>query len=109
MEYCEFLECIKKQIVRRTGDNVYINHVIKNNGYELDGIVIMEEGNNISPNIYLNHFYNEYKNGVTIDDITQDILRLYNENKNKIVIDSKFFSDFDNLRSCIVYLSLIHI
>lgn len=103
MEYCEFLECIKKQIARRTGDNVYINHVVKNNGYELDGIVIMEEGNNISPNIYLNHFYNEYKNGVTIDDITQDILRLYNENKNKIVIDSKFFSDFDNLRSCIVY------
>ena len=51
MEYCEFLECIKKQIARRTGDNVYINHVIKNNGYELDGIVIMEEGNNISPNI----------------------------------------------------------
>lgn len=105
MEYCEFLECIKDEVAKRTGkeDNVYINHVIKNNGCELDGLVIMERDNNVSPNIYLNSFYGDYKSGITIDDIAENILRLYDENKNKIVIDSKFFLDFANLRHRIVY------
>ena len=64
------------------GGVVSINHVIKNNGCELDGLVIMEEGKHISPTIYLNGFYKQYQNGRTVEDIVREILHIYNENKD---------------------------
>ena len=39
-----------------------INHIIKNNGKELDGIVIMEEGSKVAPTIYVNSYYKDYVN-----------------------------------------------
>ena len=59
MEYGDFLQCVQEYAKKETGRGgvVSINHVIKNNGCELDGLVIMEEGKHISPTIYLNGFY----------------------------------------------------
>ena len=55
MEYGDFLQCVQEYAKKETGRGgvVSINHVIKNNGCELDGLVIMEEGKHISPTIYL--------------------------------------------------------
>lgn len=46
MEYGDFLQCVQEYAKKETGRGgvVSINHVIKNNGCELDGLVIMEEG-----------------------------------------------------------------
>ena len=65
MEYGDFLQCVQEYAKKETGRGgvVSINHVIKNNGCELDGLVIMEEGKHISPTIYLNGFYKQYQNG----------------------------------------------
>lgn len=63
MEYGDFLQCVQEYAKKETGRGgvVSINHVIKNNGCELDGLVIMEEGKHISPTIYLNGFTNSIK------------------------------------------------
>ena len=68
MEYGDFLQCVQEYAKKETGRGgvVSINHVIKNNGCELDGLVIMEEGKHISPTIYLNGFYKQYQNGRTV-------------------------------------------
>ena len=83
MEYGDFLQCVQEYAKKETGRGgvVSINHVIKNNGCELDGLVIMEEGKHISPTIYLNGFYKQYQNGRTVEDIVREILHIYNENK----------------------------
>ena len=62
MEYREFINYIKENsaYIAGEGGTTTINHVIKNNGCELDGRVIMEKGRNISPTIYLNGFFEEY-------------------------------------------------
>jgi hypothetical protein len=39
----------------------------------LDGIVIQNEGSNIAPNIYINHFYEDYENGRSMDSIVDAI------------------------------------
>lgn len=46
MEYKEFVEYIKMNAgyIAGEGGNITINHVIKNNGCEMDGLVIMEKG-----------------------------------------------------------------
>ena len=105
MEYGEFLQCVKERTLEAAGEGgtVTINHIIKNNGCELDGLVIMEEGSNISPTIYLNSFYNAYANGRELEDIICEIVNIYTNNKDKISVTSDYFLDFENIREKIVY------
>ena len=94
MEYGDFLQCVQEYAKKETGRGgvVSINHVIKNNGCELDGLVIMEEGKHISPTIYLNGFYKQYQNGRTVEDIVREILHIYNENKDNNSLEKSSFS-----------------
>ena len=79
MEYQEFIEYVKDNTLYLTGEGgtATINHVIKNNGCELDGLVLMEKDNDIAPTIYLNRLYEEYKRGKDIDAIIREIETIY--------------------------------
>lgn len=58
--------------------SVTLNHVMKNNGTELDGITIMEKDKNIAPTIYINSFYDRYREGVSLKAVVSEIIRIYN-------------------------------
>ena len=105
MKYCEFLDCIQNQTKSTAGKGgkVTVNHMIKNNGRELDGLVIMEENSHISPTIYLNDYYEQYINGRRLDSIVNEIITIYKENKNKISINTGLFNDFNSIKDMIVY------
>ncbi len=105
MEYSEFLEHVrvKSMPIAKDGGTVLINHVIKNNGCEFDGLVITEKDSRVSPTIYLNSYYDDYKGGREIEDIVNDIHRIYIENKDRITVNPNDFMDFDKIKSTIVY------
>lgn len=58
---------------------VKTEHILKNNGVELDSILIMREGENITPSIYLNDYYEEYKSGKTVDMIAREVIAGYHQ------------------------------
>lgn len=105
MEYREFLENIRKEVESRYDSNVSVtlNHVMKNNGTELDGITIMEKDKNIAPTIYINSFYDRYREGVSLKAVVSEIIRIYNQNKNSININADYFENYENVRKTIVY------
>lgn len=105
MEYREFLENVRKEVESRYDSNVSVtlNHVMKNNGTELDGITIMEKDKNIAPTIYINSFYDRYREGVSLKAVVSEIIRIYNQNKNSININVDYFENYENVRKTIVY------
>lgn len=105
MEYREFLENVRKEVESRYDSNVNVtlNHVMKNNGTELDGITIMEKDKNIAPTIYINSFYDRYREGVSLKAVVSEIIRIYNQNKNSININADYFENYENVRKTIVY------
>lgn len=105
MEYREFLENVRKEVESRYDSNVSVtlNHVMKNNGTELDGITIMEKDKNIAPTIYINSFYDRYREGVSLKAVVSEIIRIYNQNKNSININGDYFENYENVRKTIVY------
>ena len=105
MEYCEFLENIQNRTksIAGEGGKVTVNHILKNNGKELDGLTIMEEDSCISPTIYLNDYYEQYENGRGLDNILSEIRLIYMQNKDRIKINTDLFYDFLKVRSMIVY------
>ena len=105
MEYREFLDNVRKEVESRYDSNVSVtlNHVMKNNGTELDGITIMEKDKNIAPTIYINSFYDRYREGVSLKAVVSEIIRIYNQNKNSININADYFENYENVRKTIVY------
>ena len=105
MEYKEFVEYIKMNAgyIAGEGGNITINHVIKNNGCEMDGLVIMEKGKDIAPTIYLDSFYELYTNGENIKNIIRQIEVIYEHNKNNVTFDVNILKHFDTIKDKIVY------
>lgn len=105
MEYKEFVEYIKMNAgyIAGEGGNITINHVIKNNGCEMDGLVIMEKGKDIVPTIYLDSFYELYTNGENIKNIIRQIEVIYEQNKNNVTFDVNILKHFDTIKDKIVY------
>lgn len=105
MEYKEFVEYIKMNAgyIAGEGGNITINHLIKNNGCEMDGLVIMEKGKDIAPTIYLDSFYELYTNGENIKNIIRQIEVIYEQNKNNVTFDVNILKHFDTIKDKIVY------
>ena len=63
MNFNKFIEDIKKMVKEYLGNDVQVQDktVLKNNGVRLTGIVIIEEKQNCVPNIYLNGYYEQFK------------------------------------------------
>ncbi len=78
MNYEEFKQEVAENIkdyLNESFENasVDIKQIVKNNGVELDGLIIRKEDENITPNIYLNGLFEEYNNGKGMDEIMQNI------------------------------------
>lgn len=105
MKYDEFLDFIQNQTKSTAGKggSVRINHIIKNNGRELDGLVILEKDCSVSPTIYLNQYYEQHRNGRELSEIVNEILVIYRQNRDRIQVNTNLFNEFLNVRSMIVY------
>lgn len=105
MESGVFFEHVKEKVSQTMGEEyvVHLNEIVKNNGLELTGIVIMKNGMNAAPTIYLNEFYEEYQDGKDFSDIVENIISIYYDNNDKLEMDFSFFEDFEKVRPKIMY------
>lgn len=59
------------------GYNIQMNTILKNNSISMDGVVILKDGAKMTPNIYLEEYYESYKEGMSIEVVVQSILAAY--------------------------------
>ena len=115
MVYQEFLNYIKDNLVDYMKDRlkskeddsrfeehayeVELHKVVKNNGIVLDGIAIRIDGANISPNIYLNSYYENYQMGRPVTSIMEEIVYLYEQAKEESDIDIVDILDYKTAKN----------
>lgn len=104
MKYQEFIENIKEHVISQVSpaQKVIVQPVIKNNGTVYDGLIIIDPILNISPTIYLNPYYHRFLNGVSMEDIYEDIMTTYHENQPKEDFDISTFKDFTKAKEHII-------
>ncbi len=83
---------------------VRLHTVIKNNSVKLDGISVFAKNRNVSPTIYLNDFYESYKEGCPIEELVRDITHIF-ERKNAMLQcpNMDFFKEYEKVSERIVY------
>ncbi len=100
MNYDDFNRLIMQKLKDICGDecSVSIYEALKNNSVRLKGISIRDNDNCMAPTIYMDEFYTDYCDGRDIDDIANEILRIYSANRRGPDFDTKNFSDYGWVR-----------
>lgn len=109
MVYADFLETIRHSLQKKLGNeySLSIYPVPKNNGVVLDGLCIRLPDSDLSPTLYLNSYYDQACQGMTVDEIIEDIIQLFRAYPPPTHISSDCFSDFEQIRGKIM-LKLVH-
>lgn len=129
MDYNEFLEYVQNNLadcykeimaseeMEREGDftkdieeiknkynncQVKLQHVLKNNGIELDAVSIYIEGKHLSPNIYLKPFFDSYRMGKPLSFVMMEIIYQYKKYSSETDINEIDINDFKSIRNDIV-------
>lgn len=106
MEFTNFTTLVRNEVEKRTGDeyHVRLNDVRKNNGIVLCGLTLMQEDSNISPTIYLNHYYDAYEKGkTTLGTVIDDVMDTYEQNRVNRSIDMRFFLNYETVKGRIIF------
>lgn len=105
MDYQQFIQVIEKEVKENVKKDVKVcmHTVIKNNGKERQGITLSEQGVNISPTIYLEEYYEKFRDGKSVKDITDSILKLYEEVRFHHSWEASCVQEYETVKDKIVY------
>ena len=100
----KFKEILKGKITERVTDGeVIFNSVMKNNGLVSEEVMIRREDENMAPVVYLESFFEQYKNGRNIDDIAVEIIEILTKHRKKENFDlQRLFSD-ENIKENVCF------
>ena len=105
MDLNEFTDKVVELLKQKVGDtsSVMVTETLKNNGVRLKGIVIMEDGRNVSPTVYLEEPYQQYQDGVSLEEILEGIIAVYEKHAHDLQLDMDFFRDFSQVKDRIFH------
>lgn len=99
----EFTNALKEILEERTGCEVNVQHVTKNNGIKLTGLTIRREGTNTYPTIYTERFFEEYCDDMGLREIADHVLELERKHSLEQPFDVSALSCFETAKQGIVY------
>lgn len=100
----KFATVVMEKVRKRYPDaDITIREVRKNNGLTLHGLVIRDQNFNIAPSIYVDRWYEDYREGKTMDDIVAEIVDVYEKNRICKDFDIDSINDFEALKDKICF------
>ena len=84
------------------GYSIYKRDVVKNNQTGYKALQIVKDGDNISPSIYMEAFYDMYVDGKDIKEIAVDVLDYYNEHADGLSVDVDELSDYEKMSQKVI-------
>lgn len=96
MNYQDFCKELMNAAQASLGDEykVRLEQIQKNNGLTLVSLIILREGETITPNIYLESYYSKYQICRDVSKIVEEIISLYNTTDKDFVLPACLTSDF---------------
>lgn len=83
--------------------NVEIRTAYKNNGKLRTGVSFCEEGESISPIIYLEEYYEKFQMGIPMEQLAMEVRNLYEKIKVDHRWEGTFILDYKNVKDRIIY------
>ncbi len=109
MEYQEFLYAVERGLNEKfkEGTKAVLYSTVKNNGRERKGVMIEQEGSNIGPTIYMEGFYERYKEHFDVSKSITEVMKFYESVKCTDVVKECKFDDYESLKEKVVF-KIVH-
>jgi hypothetical protein len=103
-DYDSFVNEVLDRVREKAGGkySVRLYKVIKNNSLELDSLILLKEGKNFTPNIYLLPYYQSYLEGTPVQEIADRLCGIY-ESCTVPMIKENFTYSFEEMKPFIIY------
>ena len=104
----EFQEEIKSRILEYLPPEyeqarVEVRTMEKNNGLQLQGLCILKEGEHITPNIYLENFFEEWSSQkLTMEEVLNQIAKIQMYHEHRVSFDASLVTDLEKVKENIV-------
>lgn len=102
--YLSFVDTVCGKVKKILGEEyqVQICKVIKNNSLELDSLVVLKEGRNYAPNIYLLPYYESYLEGTPVQEVVKRLCVIY-QNQEGPILSEDFTYSLEEMKQYIIY------
>lgn len=109
MAFQAFQTIVISELRARMGDcyRFTVHKIPKNNGRVLNGLCILQEGENTTPTIYLESFFHRYRQGESLENLINEIIQTYGQHRTLVQQEFSHLLDLDYLKDKIIY-RLIH-
>lgn len=105
MDYKEFVCAVEREMNVRLEGKAKASRqiVVKNNHTEKEGIVVESDGDNLTPTIYLDGFYEAYRKGVEFSRVVDNVELFYEKVCRKESWSRGAILDFEGVKNQIVF------
>ncbi len=103
MQKEQFINYVTKRLGEITGCEIAVSPMLKNNGIGLTALMIKRENKNVHPTIYIEPFYDVYKEGEDIEVLITRMLELEREANLQNDFDASEFTDFNKVRDNVCF------
>lgn len=97
----ELLEQLPEDM--RKGTTLAMNTVLKCNDIELHGVSLKKGDEDISPNIYLDSFYERFENGESMQELMQEVAGVFKEAKRPEIKPDKLPLDYSSIKDKLTF------
>lgn len=107
LSFMEFTDCVKEHIGDRMEDSgrqceIYVRKITKNNGVVLTALQILEDGDNCTPSIYLEPYYQKYQDEVPLEQLVMEMMQFYRFHKDEMNVPVDDLSSFASMKDKII-------
>lgn len=104
LDYPAFIRELSKLVKLQMGEQytVRVYKVLKNNSLELDSMVLLKEGKNYAPNIYLQPYYESYLEGTSMEELANRVCVIYSQHTEPIIQENFTFT-LQEMKENIIY------
>lgn len=103
MDFKEFVAIMQKKMSKKIGKEVIVTEVTKNNNIKLTSLVIKETTHNVSPNIYVDSFWELYQKTADLEEAVDAMYKMYNHGNIAQSINMEWFRDFEEVKEKVAY------
>lgn len=103
LNFMEFMNVVKSEMEEKMGENVRIDihDTVKNNNVSYKAISIVRQDCNVSPNLRLEDFYEDYLEGTELETVLDNIVTIF-EKYDHPQINLECFLDFEKAKDHIM-------
>lgn len=105
MNILEFGKIMAEEVKDALGNTVDVEfkEITKNNGIVNHALVIRKQTENVAPTIYIDDFYEKFKDGMVSMSIVNEIVETYNQYAPGESVDVSFFTDFSKVAGLLAF------